>query len=85
MWHLEETINLLILDPRKEHTDKGKFYFDCGMKMFGPLTKEFLIFQTQLDKDREKEMKLPSSEDAYIRFKETDLMICSEFIDNLKK
>lgn len=85
VWHLEETISLLILDPRKEHTDKGKFYFDSGMKMFGPLTKEFLIFQTELDKDTEIEMKLPSSEEAYIRFKETDLMICSEFIESLKK
>lgn len=53
--------------------------------MFGPLTKAFLIFQTELDKEIEKQMKLPSSEDAYIRFKETDLMICSEFIENLKK
>lgn len=85
VWHLEETINLLILDPRKKHTEKGKFYFNCGMKMFGSLTKEFLIFQTELDKDRKKEKKLSSSEDAYIRFKETDLMICSEFIENLKK
>lgn len=85
VWHLEETINLLILDPRKEHTDKGKFYFDYGINMFGSLTKAFFAFQAKLDEDREKEMKLLSYEDAYIRFKETDLMICSEFIESLKK
>lgn len=84
VWHLEETTNLLFLNPQKEYTDKGRFYFEHGMNIFGPLTKEFLIFQSQLDKSEEK-LKPQFFKTDYIHFKLTDLKICSEFFEYLEK
>ncbi|KUO71304.1 MAG: hypothetical protein APF81_01730 [Desulfosporosinus sp. BRH_c37] len=85
VWHLEETINLLILDPRKEESEKGKFYFSSGVDLFGWLSKEFLLFQNKLDFENESSMKEQTFDEKYIRFKEENLRICSAFIESLKK
>lgn len=90
VWHLEETINILLLDPGKEcikykHTltEKGKYYHEYGLNMFGSLTGAFLNFQYELDIKNENEQAKLSLEGKYIRFKETDIRIFSEFIESL--
>ena len=90
VWYLEETINLLLFDPRKEceksnmqFTEKGKFYRDYAIDMFGNLTKDFLNFQKELDEQNEKKYEKLSFEDRYISFKETDISIFSVFMERL--
>lgn len=90
VWHLEKTINLLLLDPRKECTknsmkltEKGKFYRDYGIDMFGNLTSAFLNFQRELDAKNEKKYEKLSFEDRYISLKETDISIFSVFMESL--
>lgn len=89
--HLEETINLLIFDPRKQHlingndlTEKGKFYFDRGIDMFGALTREFLFFQQSLDAEQVRSEEGNLVEERYVAFKEVEICICSEFINNFQ-
>lgn len=91
IWKLEETINLLILNPREECTidktglsEKGKFYFKNALKMFGPLTEAFLCFQQHLDAKQTPVISQLHPEDKYFSFKENDICICSLFIEYLK-
>ena len=91
IWKLEETINLLILNPREECTidktglsEKGKFYFKNALKMFGPLTEAFLCFQQDLDAKQTPVISQLHPEDKYFSFKENDICICSLFIEYLK-
>lgn len=92
VWKLEETINILILDPRKEcisdktkMTEKGKFYFYNAIKMFGPLTEAFLAFQQDLDTQEDAIQKNISLKNKYLSFKENEICLCSMFIESLKK
>ena len=84
VWKLEETLNLLLLDPRKESSSEGIYYVSEGIRIFGDLTSGFLNYQLQLD-----ETKTVSTTDTnflpkYLEFKETELRIVSDYIQYLK-
>lgn len=86
VWKLEETVNILLLDPRKEQESKGYFYFEKGIDIFGTLSRAFLSYQNELDKTN---AHLYSNEEGntgfeYIQFKELDLRICSAFLQSLE-
>lgn len=86
VWKLEETVNILLLDPRKEQESKGYFYFEKGIDIFGTLSRAFLSYQNNLDKTN---ANLYSNEEGntgfeYIQFKELDLRICSAFLQSLE-
>ena len=90
VWHLEETCNLLLLDPqkectkdRKQLTEKGKFYRDHGISMFGNLTRLFFDFQRKLYAENKKKYENLPFEYKYILFKEIDTCIFSEFMEYL--
>lgn len=86
VWGLEETVNLLFLNPDRETSETGRFYFEEGLNLFGSLTKEFLIFQEKLDIQESKKwnsLQNYSWQDRYFDFKNTDLKIISEFFEYL--
>lgn len=86
VWGLEETVNLLFLNPDREASETGRFYFEEGLNLFGSLTKEFLIFQEKLDIQESKKwnsLQNYSWQDRYFDFKNTDLKIISEFFEYL--
>ena len=90
MWKLEESINLLFLNPDRECSETGKFYFSEGMKIFGGLTYNFLCFQGELDKQEikkyESEKYSPQDDpERYFSFKETDLHIITSFFNYLSQ
>ncbi len=87
VWRLEETVNLLFLNPDRETSETGRFYFEELLNLFGSMTKEFLIFQEKLEiQESKKWNSIPnySLQDRYIDFKNTDLKIISEFFKYLK-
>lgn len=85
VWKLEETICILLLDPRKEKETKGSFYFECGIDIFGPLSRAFLSYQHKLDETSENLQYINSygADISYLRFKELDLRIISSFLKTL--
>lgn len=83
IWDLEQTVNLLFLDPRKEHSQKGKFYFSQGIWLFGDLTYKFLEYQKNLDTTNSVSSDDKEFEDKYINFKVTELSIVSNFFNQL--
>ncbi|ADL52149.1 hypothetical protein [Clostridium cellulovorans] len=90
VWLLEETINLLFLDPKKQKTETGKFYFDDVITLFGDLTVSFLEFQLDLDKksqsDWEKVKNNPDLQQAkWNEQKLISVMMISEFLNKLKE
>lgn len=86
VWNLEETLNFLLLDPNKEHSETGKYYMSYGIHLFGNLSKNFLDFQQKLDIKFHEKWNGYSGifEDRYIDFKLTDFQIITEFIECLK-
>ncbi len=78
VWDLENNLCFLLLDPRKEKTDKGKYYFEKGMFLFGELTSSFLMYlDNEMDKDMSK--KNISSELFYIEFMISESTLISDF------
>lgn len=78
VWKLEETNNLLFINPDREKTKTGKFYFDKGIGLFSDLTEEFLEYQIELDE--ENKTKDIDDEIKYLDFKITDSKIISKFL-----
>ncbi|MCI6582974.1 MAG: hypothetical protein MSH15_13505, partial [Oscillospiraceae bacterium] len=76
VWELENNINLLFLDPKKESTKKGKFYFNHAINMFGTLTLSFITYLQNLDSNLPKFL----STNEYIIHKQFDLSIVSNFV-----
>lgn len=90
VWNLEETINILLLNPNKEYSETGKYYIKYGISMFGHLTEEFMIFQQKLDEESNNKWKDIDDNELmsqlrYLEYKIIDLQIITEFIDYLKK
>lgn len=87
VWKLEEYFNILLLDPAKQHSEKGHFYADYGINMFEGLTSSFLLFQKTLDEDNEKLRNKVTSYNSmdYINDKITGLSIISKFAQYLKE
>lgn len=52
-WYMENADNYIFLDPEKEHSNKGTFFFDSIINMFGSQTLGFLKYQTFLDGNNE--------------------------------
>ena len=86
VWKLEETFNLLLLHPNREHAETGKYYISDGIDLFGNLSREFLLFQQKLDIKFEEKWNGYNGnfEYRYIDFKLTDLQIITEFTEYLK-
>lgn len=89
VWKLEENLNFLFLNPNKEKTETGKFYFNYMLDVFGNLTKEFLIFIQELDekseKDNEKVVNNPLEKQIkWVDQKIVDLRIITEFVEYYK-
>lgn len=85
LWELEQYTNILLLDPSKEHSEKGHFYFYDALNMFGQTTSDFLLFQKNLDDDNEKrENKIISNNINYINDKMIGLSIISNFVHYLE-
>ena len=80
VWHLEESINLIILDPRKESSIKGEYYFHNILDMFGTFTKNFMVFLQECDKDVPDKL----TEEDYLKHKIFDLSIISNYVELLK-
>ena len=81
---------MLLLDPqkectkdRKQLTEKGKFYRDHGISMFGNLTRFFFDFQRKLYAENKKKYENLPFEYKYILSKEIDTCIFSEFMEYL--
>lgn len=51
-WYLENAHNYIFINPEKEHSSKGTFFFDNVIKMFGNQTTDFLVFLNSLDNIR---------------------------------
>lgn len=89
VWSLEETVNILLLNPDREHSKTGDYYIKYGMSMFGELTKEFLMFQQKLDEQAKEKWRDIDDRDnirdmRYIDYKIVDLQIVTEFMNYLK-
>lgn len=96
-WELENYISLLFLDPRKENCNElGDYYKNSALDLFGKLTRDFLLFQYELDRDNvERDKKIEKlnlndnqnkvlSQILYIQDKIIDLGIISEWVERLK-
>lgn len=86
VWRLEETVNLLFLNPDRQNSETGRFYFEEVLNLFGSMTKEFIEFQEKLDiQESKKWNSIPNYllQDRYVDFKNTDLKIISEFFKYL--
>lgn len=81
VWYLENTINVLILDPRKENNSKGKYYFDGAIDMFGDFTKEFVCYLQELDKNVPDVL----TPEDYLIHKQFDLSIITHYVEQLEK
>lgn len=89
IWDLEETVNILLLNPDKEHSETGIYYFKHGISIFGDLTCAFLIFQKELDKQADEKWTNinKTKEVRYMRYidqKIIDIQIITEFMNYLK-
>lgn len=88
VWHLEETINILLLDPKKEDSETGKYYFNTGMEIYGGTTKQFLVFLQKLQFESDKELgNLDNDEEKNLKYVESriiKLRMVTEFMEYLK-
>lgn len=80
VWKLEEGVNLLLLNPKKQSCKKGTFYKKYGIDMFEGLTKKFLLFQQQLDVENTQANIID-----YVKYKIIDLQIITVFTEYLKR
>lgn len=85
IWELEQTLSLLLLDPRKEHTDKGKFYITKGISIFGNHTYDFFKYLQFLDSTGEVSTSDVGFHEKYHHFKLNELSIVSNYINWLKE
>lgn len=50
-WDLQNYVSLLFLNPQKEHTNGfGEYYFKYTVDIFGFCTRDFLVYQRELDR-----------------------------------
>lgn len=84
VWKLEETISLLFLNPDRQHTGTGRFYYSDGIELFGNFTGEFVFnFLQKLDEQAEEKWESVTGADLelkYFDFKLKELHIVSEFV-----
>ena len=51
-WHLEQYVNILLLNPDRQESETGKYYFkNGGAMLFGRTTADFLDFLRKLDEE----------------------------------
>lgn len=81
VWFLENTVNVLILDPRKDLDTKGKFYYDGAIDLFGDFTRRFVVYLQELDKTVPDNL----TDDEYLMHKQFDLSIITHFVEQIKK
>lgn len=54
LWQMENYLSLLFLDPRKEECNGfGEYYANAALHLFGGLTRDFLFYQMELDKNND--------------------------------
>lgn len=89
VWNLEETVNILLLNPDRQHSKTEEYYIKYGIPMFGNITGEFFMFLKNLDEQANKNLKNINNEFIrsimYYEHKLTDLQIITEFMNYLKK
>ena len=96
-WKLENYLSLLFLDPRKEKCNGlGDYYKNSALDLFGGMTRNFLLFQYELDQgniERDKRIEKLNLNDnqikvlyqnLYIEDKIVDLEIISKWVERLK-
>ena len=96
-WKLENYLSLLFLDPRKEKCNGlGDYYKNSALDLFGGMTRNFLLFQIELDQgniERDKRIEKLNLNDnqikvlyqnLYIEDKIVDLEIISKWVERLK-
>jgi hypothetical protein len=80
---LDETVTLLLFNPRKESTEKGKVFLKKNLiDLFGPWSKKFQLFLRQED---EKKIEKLSPEEKVLIKKGFSSMLCSLFFEYEKK
>lgn len=89
VWNLEETVNLILLNPDREHSVTGEYYFQNIFQMFGSFTEDFFEFQIKLTKLEDEKWKYMKKSEIlrnlrYLEFKDNDLQIITKFTDYLQ-
>ena len=91
-WDLQNYVSLLFLNPQKEHTDGfGEYYFKYAVDIFGFCTRDFLVYQRELDRQSDPYSSYIDSETCsenersiyrkalYLNEKLVDMSIISEW------
>lgn len=82
-WNLEETINLLFLNPKKQESDNGKFYFKNAWKIFGDLIYNFNEYLKMLDQQSKEEwQEIEHNEDLKAAKRTEQKLIQSQIVTN---
>lgn len=66
IWNLEDEINILLLNPKKENSEIGEYYKQYGIDMFGESTRKFLSFQRNKDILLREKLRKSNLNNCYI-------------------